>query len=543
MAYWDIQAALGLAAIDFQVSSGLKKKLTDVFQMGIDFRDNLDYSRVGPDESDRKNYRCREVFNYFRNTVVPKFCSVVKEETGLIVSKIYCIGGVGQDPLGYFAVDLSMNDVEAAAETIERMTGQGNFMYSRDAEAVEDMKHMADGWDGKTGRITKSVWGKDKKISVEMYFDVNCAYLCKDFYPEDYAADFTAAELAAIMCHECGHANSVVEHSADMYVTRRRLENFAQQLKGEKDAGRVMDVIKKLIPWLQSWGKQKYPSPMTNAILKKAGDGFAKSAQSLVKIYDAENGSENYLFTLGNLTINLFCMLGYLLFLAVFYVYFIGVFVILILHEIERVSGVDNSSTGGKATDIGTNRNNIFLLERWADEYVVRHGLGPQLASGLNKLDKMFENTVGSVASYRLRQSSMFNLLCKGYNWLFDKICILSYFDPVGYENQYQRVKRIEQDTLAFFKNPNIPGNIADEWIRSVQELQSELQQAKKLSDTKMGKFFFNVLRTILSPVSWAQAIKDAKFSEDLTNILNEIDDFQNNSLYYQSYRFSNAAR
>lgn len=537
MGYQDFKASLGLEAIDFQISSGLKKKLTDVFQMGIDFRDNLDYSHVGESEAEKKEYRVREVFNYFRNTIAPKFMQVVKDETGLIVQRVHCIGGPEYGITGYFAVDLSMNDERAAAESLDRMTGTGNYPYAKDKEAVDDFAKMCEAWDQKSGRITKSVWGKDKKISVDMFFDVNCAYCSRDFAPEAFAADFTAAELAAIMCHETGHANSVIEHAGDMYVTRRRLDKWISGFRQEKDTSRAADIIKMLLPWVQKQAKVKTDCAAANNFIKKAYGALDEVGKRMLKIYDTERGSENFFYTLGNLVFNLFWMWVLIWVQVILWVSEV-MWVIILLYELGRYGFTDKTAQGTKGTDIGANRTNIFLLERWADEYVVRHGLGAELASGLNKLNRVFENVIGDVSSARLRNSTLFNCLCKVFNFFMDKFCVMSYFEPTGYEDQYARAKRIEQDTFAFFKNPNIPGPIADEWINSVKQIQADMKRAKTFSDTKMGKAIFHLIRTLFSPVSWAQALTDAKLSEDLFNMLNELDDLQNNPLYYQAYRF-----
>lgn len=541
MAYEMFKQSLGMEAIDFQIHSALKKKLIDVFQMGIDFRDNLDYSKVGSSEFQRKEYRVREVFNYVRNTVMPKFKEVLKQEVGFIVDRVYCIGGPDYPVYGMFAVSLSLGDEHAAAETIDRMTATGDY-YSSDREAIEDMKKLGDYWDKKTGKITKSVWGKDRKLSVDIYFDVNCAYLVKDFYPEDYAPELTAGEIAAIMCHETGHVNSVVEHAGDIYATRARLEAWTKGFKDRKDPGELIKALQSFIPWLQKKAKEKTDSPLANRFIKNAATGAVSAIQGLTKVYNADPGDESAIFTVGNLVMNVFYMLAVAL--LDICVYISGLWTICVLfYELSRYGYVDRTATGGKASDIGSNRQNVFLLERWADEYVVRHGLGAELASGLNKIHEVFSNAVGDVMSYRLRHSTLFNCLCKVFSWFVDKLFFVSYFEPVGYEDQYNRLKRIEQDTFAFFKNPNIPGPIAQLWIDSVKDIQADMAKAKTLSDTPAGRAFFKLLRTILSPVSWAQAIYDAKFREDLFNMMNELDDLNNNGLYYQAARLQNLGR
>ena len=113
----------GTAAIDFQISSSLAKSLTNLFQMVMDFRDNLDYSKVADNLPDQRAYRISAVSAYFKNTIMQKFKDIVNKETGLTISKMHVFSGEDLGVLGLFAVDLSFGAGWAAEEWLGSVTG------------------------------------------------------------------------------------------------------------------------------------------------------------------------------------------------------------------------------------------------------------------------------------------------------------------------------------------------------------------------------------------------------------------------------------
>lgn len=529
---------LGMEAIDFQISSKFKSKIIEVFQMAIDFRNNLDYSKIPNVESQKRLYRIRETYNYFKNKVVPRFMEVVKQETGLVINKVVCMGGPDEQPSGMFAVDLSFNDWKAAMETQGRMTGTSNY-YASDRDAVEDMKKMADLWDKKSGRITKDMYA-GKKIAVDMYFDVNTAYLIQDFFPEVSAEPLTAAEIAAIMCHECGHANSVIEHASDMFVTAVREETFINRLTKANDTDSLMKALKEAVPWLQRKSKEKMPTAALTEFNKRACNTLATVIQNVSQAYGTTPGTENPLVPVFGVLWNGFIAICQFICILIFDYLFV-IAAVWVWYSLGKLFSFTNtSSTGGKATDFGGNYNNIFLLERWADEYVTRIGLGAELASGLNKITDYYQyNNLGPISSSILRRSTLFGCICKGYSWLMNRICFFTYLDPIGYEDLYARIKRMQQDVLAFFKSNDIPGAAADLWIRSIEDIEFQLKQAKTLSDTAVLKKVYGILNDLLNPVQIGILIANGDLYTDLARIQNYFDDLKNNKLYYLSTKLS----
>ena len=536
----DISSMLpGQEAIDFQLSSSLGKKLSNLFQMVIDYRDNLDYSKISDNATEQRLHRIRSVNQYFKSQIADKVRSVISDETGLKIKRLIPIGGVDADVYGFFAVDLSFDSMEQSFETIGRITGTDNGKYTSDRDAVMEMATMADQFDTKTGKLKKAFFGKDRQIAADIYFDVNCAFLVQDFLPVKTSPQMTAGEIAAIIMHEVGHVLTVVENSANMYVTYKRVTDHLRALKNTNDPSELLRMIKEYIkPILHQWSKTVFDDAKTTKLVQRVSGTLIEAINGLYSYNTSEDQtSESWVLTIGSFTCNLLTMALYMIVMVfistVFFIYGGA-----LLYEICRYGYVDKTSGDTKASDVKTNYNNTFLLERWADEYVSRHGYGAELTSGLNKINDYFKyDTTGTITSARVRNSTLFNALCIAFGWVMDKIVWLNYLDPIGYENQYQRAARVLQNTYGFFKNTDVPGSVVDQWIRSVETIKGQMQQAKTLSDTTFGKALYNSLKNLSNPVRWIVLVKDGNLDRDTEILANRLDDLINNPFYYQSQK------
>ena len=527
----------GQEAINFQISSTLGKNLTNLFQTVLDFRDNINYSKVPDTVEAHRKFRIAEVYRFFKSTIVQKFMDVVKKETGLFVKTVYLVGGEDVGVSGYFAVDLSFHDWKSAIDMQNRMTGndQGNFGGTR--QAASELAEMAKHLDLNSGQLKKTTYGDKHKIQVNIYFDVNAAFLVEDFLPNKFAQPFTAGEIAAIMMHEVGHALTMVEHSADTFATYTRAASAIQYLKKSKDTkGAISDTCSTLLPAIKELKTAASKDGKPDPTITKVADTLIAGLMGLQKLVDSEDlESESWVYTTLAFTGNILLM-G-LVFICTAYLNFCffacGCF---LLTEIGRLTYTDSFNGKDKAGDLKSNYNNTFKIERWADEYVTRHGFGAELATGLNKLNDYFKyGSLGTVTSHRLRNSTLFNFICVVYGSMVDKMFPMSYLDPHGYENQYNRLSRVLENTYGFFKNEPVPGVATDQWIRSVETIKVQMKQAKTLSDTEVGKAFYNTLRNLISPVRWVQLVNDGNLARDTEIMNNQVDSLSNNPFFFIS--------
>ena len=525
----------GQAAIDFQISSTLGKNLTALFQTVLDYRDNLDYSSVQNTVHAHRLFRIDKVYSFFKDNVCQKFMDVVSKETGLIIKKINMIGGETAGVCGYFAVDLSFHDWKAALEMQTRMTGNADNYFRGTKEAAEELAEMAKQLDLSTGKIKKPIYGKNRKIQVSIYFDINTAFLIEDFLPAKFAKPFTAGEIAAIMMHEIGHALTMVEHSADTFATQTRAQSAIQYLKKSNDPkGAVSDACSTLLPAIKELKKSVSTSDKSSTTVIKIANTLEAGLKGLQSIVDTENlEEESWSYTVGTFTGNILLLaLGFICIVYLNFCFFIAGG--LLFTEIGRLTYTDTNTGGDKTSDLKSNSNNTFKIERWADEYVSRHGYGAELASGLNKLHEYFKyGVLGSITSHRLRNSTLFNFICIVYGSIMDKMLIISYLDPHGYENQFSRLSRVLENTYGFFKGEPIPGPAMDQWIRSVETIKAQMKEAKTVSDTEFGKACYNTMRNLISPVRWVQLVYDGNLARDTEIMANQVDAMTNNPFFF----------
>lgn len=544
----------GTEAINFQPESTLGKKLTALFQKVMDYRDNLDYSKVsGEGEVAQRRYRITKVTEYFTQTASKEFLKILKDEAGLLVRNLIMDGGPEAGLNFSFAISLDMSGMgEAAAATIERISGNyeyGAYDYGYGAtEAEEDFSHLCDCLDLENATLNKQFYGVHKKRQLyvtKVYFDINVAFLLADYVnTEHYVAPLTAREVAAIMLHEVGHALTVIEHSGDMYATRARLVNFATHISNGKDpkvAKAAFDAITKndlsrltaKVNEIASRSKSNYLRAAIGTI-----NGLAGCINKLYAATSSDKDTGSYTLAGVGVVTNLIAMLLNIFFALLSDVVALALGV-LIFSELDDMNTYDRNVFGKKAGDSYGNYNRTFTIERWADEFAVRCGYGDALASSLNKMrDASWWYACSPVNSDILNHCTIYSCMVSGYIWVFKKILILTYLDPTGYENDYRRAKRILENTLAIFKNDKLTNGMALEWLQKLESIELEIKKAKETKDSAVAVALVNLLSNVANPIGWMKLLYNGRLARDCEVIENNLDALENNKLYALSYAF-----
>lgn len=541
----------GTEVIDFQTSSQLGKKLTDIFQEVIDFRENLDYSDIQNSAEVQRQYRLEQVFDHFNTVSVPAMKKVILQETGLIVKKIHTFGGINHEISPLFACDLSFGHLWEMMEVLETSSGVMNVSVGL-KEVVNELRSMADWFDPKKGRVKKSRLGKNNRITVgvELYMDINCAFCSFDFIGSNLVAPLTAREIAAIMMHEIGHGMSTVEHAGDMFYAIATLDNYRHGLSKQTDPKQVLDALQNdVIPYLarqsKMWGLEAEGSNLVQKLISKLS-----TATSAMSKFAAENQeSEWWIITIGSYAANMFWMWQmFMLTLTINGVIFVAGY-FLVVQELNRLMALsfDKTLRGNKASDFASTGRNAFQMERWADEYVSRHGFGADLSTGLVKIISLSEylfSLAGGVMSARLRHSTLFALLAKLNNWLLWKVDFIISADPIIYETNYRRIKRMVQNNYAFFRDKNdVPGAVKDMWINSTESMLRTADEMKTLSDTDFMRMMKQVMLDVASPIRWCELLSSGNIARDMEILMDRLDDMHSSRMYYLSSKFESMAR
>ena len=550
---------IGNEAVDFQVNSKLGRMLTECFQEVQDYKEHLDYSSIPNIDDAMRTYRIEQVYDFVKKVTMPKFSKIVLECCNLQIKKIFCVGGIDRGLSGAYACCINISDLSDMFEIISRSSGSCGYVSGDKASKdIDDVATMASQFNTFDAKLNNRVFGKrNRPIYVPaMYFDANMSFLADDFVSEDVCEPMEPEEVAAVMMHEIGHAMSTIEHAADIYFMKSRVHEININLKNSKMSE---DELADTLDELDTKFAPKLRSLVVDADFGDDANGAVTKERLLSMIDDCRNVIANVtkhkrkpnpkgdnsiigtIFgTIIGITVTLFVSV-FILILTIFLSILMLLTGVLIIAELEkRCTDKNRNWRGEKLTDVGANQNRAFVIERWADEFVARQGYGNYLTSALNKFDTLVGHDYinGITDSNSLRNSTIGQIMLSIVLKLLSFADIFSWFDPNIYENQYRRALRVAQDTYAFFKaSDKAPRDVVVAWMNKVKEIETNVNAAKRLRDTVVGKAAINVFKSLTNPVKWYDYINNGNIIQDLQLLEDNLDDLSNNKLFYLSDR------
>lgn len=521
----------GNEGIGFQVRSDLGKAIQAAIQNTINFRDTLNYSGA----RDPVNYRKTQVTNYVKTTLFPELVKVIKKYANFDIISITAYNSCS----GFFAINLSLDDWYSTAKMMERASGTGTGAQRINASKTDAFNEICDlhkNLDISTGKLRSNKFGinKQRSITARLFFDLNYAFLIKDFYPNSIVEDSTAEELTAILLHEIGHMICLVERSGDLYLTTERISKHiaeANNLPGDvrsfvasskNNANKLLDI----------GIKEGFVTNETKQLIMKA-------TATLEKYYETTRDG-NFFRNISDWIESLISTIMMAIIVATFGAYAaIGTGYLLKL--CEEVFG--NVGGDGKVSDAAVSFHGSYMYERMADEFVARHGYGGALASALVKIGTLADISPFVASGTSLRQSKLF-----GYYLNFVVTC----FRIIGadntsiggvmtttYEQQQNRLKRIIQSTMGAFKQ-ELPPEVRNQYIAQVERAKSELSKTQMVSK-KIGKN----IRTIAYHLATFNGVLERWFGDpreakkQFDQLQTEIESIIDNEIYFISAKFN----
>lgn len=537
-----------LESIDFQTSSTLGTDLSRVITSAMD-----DVDKIWKDSNQNGEHFRNAVTDYCMKKFASALSSVIMKDTGIDVISIQFYGRNLQNAsFGLFAIELGLDDVGTVLKLMDRESGIDTHTYTKaDKRYLEDLNHLVDLLDPTKGKLKSNKYGKDNKhvIHVNIHFDMEFAFMSKYLFADKIDKEQavpTADEITAIMLHEIGHMMTLVEHSFDMFATANRVrENVhivdIKKLRNDPKAmSNFIDEHKKILNRIKKVTVM-LPNTQQNAKLSKNIKSISAAVDrlELLKISAKDTLSMNalgyklYMFVIAILANVLTAFLISLI---------IGSMVTLGNYILAATINLDNNrsiSTSGKTTDRGSGYNQLFLIERWADDYTAHQGYGPELASALNKLDYAYKNYLMMFDDKKLRHSTWFLSLCEIASKFLDLpgvLCAPPLLDGI-YEDDVRRIERIREDTYAFFRNnKDVPPTVINAYLNKIDKLNVQIKKAEDAQFWSRGtretlsKIWFN-----LTPTGIYSLLNDGNLQKDLDLLNNQVDAMRNNSLYYWS--------
>lgn len=544
--YFDLP---GFESIDFQTSSTLG---TDISRVIANAMNEID--KIWKDSKEQGDYFRNAVANYCTKNFAPELESVITKDTGIDVRSIQLYGrNLKNSSFGLFAIELGLDDVDTIVTLMNRESGL-NTSTKPDKQYLEDLNHLVDLLDFNKGKLKSNKYGKGNKhvIHVNIHFDMEFAFMAKYLFADRVdkeQATPTADEITAIMLHEIGHMMTLVEHSFDMFATANRIHENIHIVDSEKlrndpkyidsfidEHKKILNKIKKVAVMLpntqQNTKLSKNIKLISAAIdkleLMKITSNDAASMQTLISKLIAFVGIIVKIILTR-------CLIGLMICLSTALINYLCA-------SLVNLANNRTISTSGKTTDRGSGYSQLFLIERWADDYAAHQGYGPELASALNKLEYAFKNYSMMFDDERLRHSTWFLSLCEIASKFLDLpsvLCAPPLLDNI-YEDDVRRIERIREDTYAFFRNnTDVPPTIVNAYLNKIDKLNEQIKKAEDAQFWSRGaretlsKIWFN-----LTPTGIYSLLKDGNLQKDLDLLNNQVDAMRNNSLYYWSDKF-----
>lgn len=546
-------------SIAFQPKSNLAKKLINMFNKGFEIRKQ----KYNP-SIDNKNVVLMDI----KKIIEKELPTIFKDELGLVIKEFYFNFN---KPTGFVAINFYTSDIEATFEIQETSRGMNDNIPEETITRIQEIIKIAKKLNTETGKLEyKKGW------PIILYLDLALFYFSDLFIPKMKSLDFvdnkglTAEEISAIVMHEAGHAIMFLEKAVNAYYVQSSIsDNIQKFLDSHPSLSNIKSFIEKIllpqIEYIKNDSKNYlfFKNILESIIsiidfINSKTNKFDfiskyKNTEIYKKLKENENELEENLdsnsyieyiniLLLKIMTVTLSGIVAYLsipknlnpIYWVINIHYPLTTFtnVISFLNKFDE-SEFMSTKASSKTSDIMLTRHNTYMIERLADEFVVRHGLGAELANGLAVIRTLFESLY--ITQNKLVLNSrllyMLDVLFK-----FNMSIINRGLPHYTYEYDDQRTRRILQDIMAVFKDQSIPADFRDKQLIAARKLLKMLDSY----DTDIynrGIFpkIKELLTTLTSLNDITRIIVTGKLSQDYEKHLNQVEDLMNNSLYYHS--------
>lgn len=546
-------------SIAFQPKSNLAKKLINMFNKGFEIRKQK-YNPV----SNNINVVLMDI----KKIIEKELPKIFKDELGLVIKEFYFNFN---KPTGFVAINFYEFDVEASFEIQETSRGMTTGTSEELLNRIQEIIKIAEKLNTETGKLEyKKGW------PIILYLDLALFYFSDLFIPKIKSLDFvdnkglTAEEISAIVMHEAGHAIMFLEKAVNAYYVQSSIsDNIQKFFDSHPSLINIKTFIEKiLLPQIENIKNDSknylfFKNILENTvsiidfIYSKISNSNLISKYKNTEIYKKleENSDElnknlkiiDYIeyINILLLKITMVTLSGIIAYLSlpkefnpIYWIVDKEYPLLMLKNIISFLNKFDESEfisakSSSKTSDVMLTRHNTYMIERLADEFVVRHGLGAELANGLAIIRTLFESLY--ITQNKLVLNSrllyMLDVLFK-----FNMSIINRGLPHYTYEYDDQRTRRILQDIMAVFKDQSIPADFRDKQLIAARKLLKMLDSY----DTDIynrGIFpkIKELLTTLTSLNDITRIIVTGKLSQDYEKHLNQVEDLMNNSLYYHS--------
>jgi hypothetical protein len=529
----------GLEAIDFKKKSKLAEEIVLALSVGEQYI-KRNWTK---DKTTVTFYNEFKIF--FDKTISKQLTEIFKNNLNMRLSSIRTISPTFS--FGFFAVSLDDKDSNnffteimrhSSGEVSYKKPERTTFFDELETSTLSDMgaykKTTIDDYldvmgslDVSSGQFKDETLNTLSRFNWTLYLDLGCIYFMDKLIPG--AAKATYEEMTAIILHEVGHVISSIENLSK-YVYFTDLTKYMVRSIKKEDVGEISKKLDDKLKTMEDDIKEgKY------IVTKK---DISAIRRFLFNIVDAlrfipdntplkhiDNLLSTIVILLANAFIYIFIMIVFLTIKTLVPIFDKG-------EDYFRITSKD------KRSDETLSNRNKYNIERRADEYVSRHGMGAHLASGLNKLmDFMIlknASKMGAVAFHKANHHSWLLKTTLGGISFIENSLGTNNIPITTYEDIYARLQRMAQNNMALFKNKDLDPQIRNTYLADTEKIMAIIEKKRKQISRKI-----NVVTDYLIPLSLPANLLSiattGRLAEDYEKLFKELENLTNNKVYYQA--------
>lgn len=488
-----------LERVDFQVKSPLATKVVAACQAAMD---EVKASRFDPNEvTEASDARISKTSRMLKKSLVPSLVKIFKDELNLAVSVELIAEFEFIQACTYteYSAYSGPNDWMAIVKGYEVFEGTSDYDHA--AYDVNYFKERADDLDLEVSKMKK--YSTETVTHLYLY---TTSFMGEEIVKANVVTPITPEEIAAVILHEIGHALTIIEHLANTYHRSEVATNTIKYLNERADDKTLSTVVEQL-----------------NASDKLVSDEAAKANGILATI----KGS------LSRFAPAIAVMAGCL------YVVMVLVSALARLDESGKY-GILNSRFK-KTSDTVVTESNPGHMERIADEFVSRHGLGAPLATVLAKMSRYWESGhEHDTFAETVKALGMIKATLLSYkivtNFLLSLICVAD----GTYDPDWLRLEHILQNNMVVFKDDKLPPEVRSYFLKETKTLIEVVEKFKSRNSFKLKQLIMGTIFRILSRSSIIDSFATASLSSDYDKLQLLTNGLVKNKLLYHAARLKN---
>jgi hypothetical protein len=316
----------------------------------------------------------------------------------------------------------------------------------------------------------------------------------------------TAEEQSAIILHELGHGMTILEHMGELYHRAELATNSVKYLSETADVKTAETVLTELNELPASMAK---PPEMVAA---------------LTVIKEQKVKPKGF--------VELIAVLG-------FFVALMALVTMCMRFFDAGRYGAINAQTR-KTSDTVITASNQSYMERIADEFVSRHGLGRPLVSALQKI--FGDSGAGHYRRSPLGEAIFENLLVKSTLFSIGLVThffgmMFFYYDDGTYDPPLLRLEHILLNNMVAFKDVGLSAQTEAYFLKETKAMLAMVDSYKKSKSYRFRQLFWGTIMRILTRSSIVDGFNTANLSNDYDRLQLMTNELVKNRLFYHAAR------